>query len=53
MANLWWGAAMGLTAAGILLLWGAHILSVESLYGDASLLLFLALLLAGLSFLWA
>ena len=49
MATLWWGGAMGLTAAGALLLWGAHLLSVESFYGDASILLFLALLLAGLS----
>jgi hypothetical protein len=49
MATLWWGGAMGLTAAGALLLWGAPIFSVESFYGDASILLFLALLLAGLS----
>ncbi len=51
MATLWWGGAMGLTAAGALLLWGAHILSVETFSIDASILLFLALLFAGLSYL--
>jgi hypothetical protein len=40
---------MGLTAAGALLLWGAPLFAVESLYGDACVLLFPALILAGLS----
>jgi ABC-type branched-subunit amino acid transport system permease subunit len=49
MATLWWGAAALLTVAGALLFWGARVLAAESFYVDASLLLFLALLLAGLS----
>jgi ABC-type branched-subunit amino acid transport system permease subunit len=49
MATLWWAAAAVLTVAGALLFWGARVLEVESFYVDASILLFLALLLAGLS----
>jgi hypothetical protein len=49
MATLWWGGAVLLTVAGALLFWGAPLLSVESFYADAGILLFLALLLAGLS----
>jgi hypothetical protein len=43
------GGAVLLSLAGALLFWGANLFSVESFYGDASLLLFLALLLAGLA----
>jgi hypothetical protein len=49
MATLWWGAAVILTVAGTLLYWAAPILSAERFYGDAGILLFLALLLVGLS----
>ena len=50
MATLWWSAAVLLTVAGALLFWSAPLLSVESFYADAGILLFLALLLAGLSY---
>jgi hypothetical protein len=49
MATFLWGGAVLLTLAGALLYWGAQVLAVESFYGAASLLLFLALILAGLS----
>jgi hypothetical protein len=49
MATLAWGAAVLLTVAGGLLFWSAPLLAVESFYADASILLFLALLLAGLA----
>ncbi len=48
MVTLCWGAAACLTAVGALLFWGARVLEVESLYTDASAILALALVLAGL-----
>jgi hypothetical protein len=52
MANLWWGGAVILTGFGALFCWGARTLTLDSLYKDASLFLFLALICAGLAATW-
>lgn len=49
MAGLLWGLAIFFTAVGALFYWGARVLAVESFDADASLILFLALLCAGLA----
>jgi hypothetical protein len=49
MVTCLWGAAAWLTAVGALLFWGARVLEVDSFYADASAILGLALVLAGLA----
>lgn len=49
MIGLWWGLAIFLSAVGALFYWSAGVMAVESFYGDASLILFLALLCAGVA----
>ena len=52
MINLWWAAAIFLSAVGALFYWSAGVMAVESFYKDASLILLLALLCVGLAQAW-
>jgi hypothetical protein len=52
MINLLWAVAIFLSAVGALFYWSAGVMAVESFYKDASLILFLALLCAGVAQAW-
>lgn len=49
MAGLLWSLAGCLTLTGALFYWGAEVLRLEGFYGGAGLILFSALLCAGLA----
>lgn len=52
MVYLLWGLAIFLTWVGALFYWAARVFGVDSFYGDASLILLLALLCAGVAQAW-
>lgn len=53
MMTLMWSGAVALTLVGSLMFWGAKLLEVESFYVDSSITLALALVLVGLTKIWA